>query len=493
MKILLEERQPSTLDDDKIVGAHTPTKANSKPNSPRYKHRVMAADFAALAVGIGISFALQSLLKPVPSFILAEQFLLTFAFVPGYAIGAAINRLYQARANVRPAEENRHLFNSVMGGIGTLVVVAFLLQYKDLSRLWIFLLAGSTLTTLLVERQIARREFAKLRAEGRMSRRIIIVGTDSHAIGLVHTYARNPDLGYEVVGFVGDDELGPRNSVAVLGGIDQLEEILRTADANGVVFSLSSIPSGVVNTLTRSLTDAGYHVAISSALNDIDVTRLRPQELAGRTLIYVEPVIRNGWRATTKRAFDITLASLILVASLPILIVSMILIKVTSTGPIFFNQIRTGKDGQEFEILKLRTMSVDAEERRAALATQNESDGPLFKMTHDPRVTRVGRVLRKLSIDELPQLWCVLRGTMSMVGPRPALPDEVVQWEISVRERLRVLPGLTGMWQVSGRSNSSFEEYKRLDLYYVDNWSLAHDLRICRKTVRVILTGHGAA
>ena len=142
---------------------------------------------------------------------------------------------------------------------------------------------------------------------------------------------------------------------------------------------------------------------------------------------------------------------------------------------------------------KLRTMVVDAEAQKAGLLDRNEMDGPLFKIADDPRITPVGRVLRKLSIDELPQLFCVVRGSMSMVGPRPALPDEAALWDEQVHERLRVRPGITGMWQVSGRSSTSFEDYKRLDLYYVDNWSLTHDIRICAKTVGVVLSGRGAA
>jgi len=160
---------------------------------------------------------------------------------------------------------------------------------------------------------------------------------------------------------------------------------------------------------------------------------------------------------------------------------------------VFFKQVRVGRHGETFRMIKLRTMVVDAEDRKADLAHLNEADGALFKIREDPRITKVGRTLRKLSIDELPQLFNVLQGTMSMVGPRPALPDEVAAWEDEVVERLRVLPGLTGMWQVWGRSDTSFETYKRLDLYYVDNWSLAHDLRICAKTVGVVLTGRGAA
>ena len=146
-----------------------------------------------------------------------------------------------------------------------------------------------------------------------------------------------------------------------------------------------------------------------------------------------------------------------------------------------------------FEMIKYRTMSVDAEERKAELAHLNESDGALFKIRNDPRITRVGRVLRRLSIDELPQIYCILIGTMSTVGPRPALAEEVEQWDEETKQRLKVLPGLTGLWQVSGRSDTSFEQYSRLDLAYVDNWSLLHDLKICFRTVWTVLTGSGAS
>ena len=335
--------------------------------------------------------------------------------------------------------------------------------------------------------------FARLRASGQISRRIVIIGTDAHAVGLMHTYERRPELGYTVVGFVGDGDLGRRGGVEVLGPVSDIDRILHEQHAVGAVVSLASVGQDEVNSLTRRLTENGFHVALSSSLRDIDITRLRPQDLDGRTLIYVEPVVRGGWRAVAKRTFDLVLATTILVLSAPILLAAMIAIRIDSKGPVFFKQVRVGRHGETFRLIKLRTMGVDAEERKADLAHLNEADGALFKIREDPRITRVGRVLRKLSIDELPQLFNVLQGTMSMVGPRPALPDEVAKWDDEVVERLRVLPGLTGMWQVWGRSDASFETYKRLDLYYVDNWSLAHDLRICLRTVGVVLTARGAA
>jgi exopolysaccharide biosynthesis polyprenyl glycosylphosphotransferase len=321
----------------------------------------------------------------------------------------------------------------------------------------------------------------------------VIVGTDAHAINMLHTYQRDASLGYEVVGFVGDDDIGSRGGVEVLGTIADLGRVLAEQNAVGVVISLASVGQDEVNALTRTLTDAGYHVALSSILRDIDISRLRPQQLDGRTLLYVEPVIRNGWRAAAKRCFDIVGAIAVLLITMPVWLIAMLAIKLDSRGPVFFRQTRVGKNGEPFVMMKLRTMVVDAEQRRAELMGLNEADGPLFKITNDPRVTPVGRLLRKLSIDELPQLLAVLGGTMSLVGPRPALPTEVEEWDDGLRDRLRVLPGLTGMWQVSGRSAAGFDQYRRLDLYYVDNWSLLHDLQICVRTVGVVLSGRGAA
>jgi exopolysaccharide biosynthesis polyprenyl glycosylphosphotransferase len=278
----------------------------------------------------------------------------------------------------------------------------------------------------------------------------------------------------------------------VLGPIDRTGDVLEATGATGVLISLSSVEPEVVNKLTRELTDGGYHVALSSGLHDIDVVRFRAQDLGGRTLIYVEQIQRGGWRAVAKRTFDITVSVLALVLSAPITAVAAIAVRRSSPGAVIFKQERVGRDGETFRVFKFRTMVQDAEARRAELEAHNEADGPMFKIAEDPRVTKVGRLLRRLSIDEIPQFVNVLRGEMSVVGPRPALPAEVEQWTEDVHDRLRVLPGITGMWQVSGRSDTTFDEYKRLDLYYVDNWSLAHDARIVCKTFAAVVKSRGA-
>ena len=404
-------------------------------------------------------------------------------------MGAAANQLYRARANARVADEMLNLARTVLVGLAFMVLIAFGLQMKDLSRAWVSLIGIWVMAALTVERFAARQVFARLRSSERMRRRVVIIGTDHHAHELSRMFENDPGLGYQAAGLVGASESGHE----VLGSIDEIELVLERCGASGVVISPDSLPNGEVNSMTRHLTDAGYHVTISSALRDIDISRLRPQTIDGHAMLYVEAVARSGAPVIAKRIFDITASTGILILSAPVMIASAAAIKLTSRGPVFFRQTRVGRDGQPFTMLKLRTMVADAEQQLADLADLNEADGPLFKIADDPRITRVGRLLRKLSIDELPQLTSVISGQMSLVGPRPALPNEVALWDEATKERLRVLPGLTGLWQVSGRSDASFESYKRLDLYYVDNWSLRHDMMICLRTIPVVIGGRGAS
>jgi exopolysaccharide biosynthesis polyprenyl glycosylphosphotransferase len=457
------------------------------------KHRLIAADALVVALSTTFAFVLQGIMRSQEELGVqrAHLVLATLTF-PIWIVSFSLNKLYQARAVERPTEEFRRIVNASLVSIGAIVAFSFVLQFKTLSRLWALSLLGFVVLGMVVERAIARRIFMRMRRAGEIGRPVLIIGTDADAVSLLHAAQRSPNLGYRVVGFVGPDDIGVRGGCSVLGRVDQTREILEATGATGVLISLSSVESDTVNRLTRDLTDDGYHVALSSGLRDIDLVRFRAQDLGGRTLIYVEQVQRDGWRAVAKRAFDLTVAVIALVIASPVLAIAAVAIKRTSKGPVIFAQERVGRDGEVFRVLKLRTMVVDAEDRLAELRAHNEADGPLFKITQDPRVTRVGSLLRKLSIDEIPQFVNVLRGEMSVVGPRPALPAEVEQWTEDVHDRLRVLPGITGMWQVSGRSDTTFDEYKRLDLYYVDNWSLAHDARIVCKTFAAVLAQRGA-
>lgn len=453
----------------------------------------MGADAAAIMIGHAIAFFLQGILRPLPFSIRLGHFALAMAVVPVWLLALGANKLYAARAVERPSEEIRRLVIASGAATAALIGLGFALKYDLLSRFMVGLVFVCVTVALVLERWIARRAFCWLRSSGRISRRVAVIGTDAYAIGLFHAIQRRPALGYEVVGFIGDDDLGQRGGRTVLAPLDDAADALRDHRCVGAIVSIASLDPSRLNRLTRTLTDNGYHIALSTGLHDIDLTRIRPQDLDGQTLVYVEPTIRTGWRRHAKRAFDVGIASFALLLASPVILAAALLLKLDSSGPILFRQLRVGVDGTLFSMLKLRTMHADAEQRRAELLDANEADGPLFKIESDPRITRVGRVLRRFSIDEIPQFWNVIRGSMSIVGPRPALPSEVAEWDPELHDRLRVLPGITGMWQVSGRSGTTFDEYKRLDLFYVDNWSLVHDLQIVLRTFGAVVTHRGAS
>ncbi len=464
--------------------------APARPSPRRLRRLLIASDVVGIIVGYALSMAIQQLVRPAPDATVRDEAVFAVFMVPIWVLMMASQNLYLARAVSRFGEELRRLMTAGLMAIAFLVAVLFLAQYNLLSRLWVVLLFVCVTSSLVASRLFARHVFNKLRREGRICRPVVIVGTGSEAVSLLQATRRRPDLGYEVVGFTGDRFAGAGSTV--LGSIDDTPEVIRRTGAVGAILSVASLEPAVVNRLTRTLTDAGCHVTLSSSLHDIDINRTRAQSIDGRLMIYVEPTNRSRIRLLLKRTFDVVVAGLAMLLTLPIVLIAAVAIKLETRGPVLFRQVRVGKDGELFEMFKLRSMVRDAEALKPELEDQNERTGPLFKMRDDPRITRVGRVLRATSIDEFPQFWNVLRGDMSVVGPRPALPSEVEQWTPDLRERLRVLPGITGMWQVSGRAEADFELYRRLDLYYVDNWSLTHDLKIVAKTFLVVLLRRGS-
>jgi exopolysaccharide biosynthesis polyprenyl glycosylphosphotransferase len=322
------------------------------------------------------------------------------------------------------------------------------------------------------------------------------MGWDDAALALCTMLEQQRGLGYRVVGVIDDHaELGAtvHGDSVVVGRSSDVVALVDQGGVTGVIIVTSAVDGTVANAVARDVADRGFYVELSSALRDVAVERLGVRGLGRFPMVTVGPMHRGGWRARAKRSFDVVGAIVALVLASPLLLLTAIAIKLDSRGPVLFRQQRVGKDGEPFDLLKFRSMVVGAEDRLHELQELNEASGPLFKMAEDPRVTRVGRVLRRLSIDEIPQFWTVLRGKMSIVGPRPALPTEVHAWSPELHQRLRVKPGITGMWQVSGRSDATFDDYVRLDLYYVDNWSLITDLVIMAKTIPTVLSRKGAA
>jgi exopolysaccharide biosynthesis polyprenyl glycosylphosphotransferase len=453
---------------------------------------IVLADVATVALAYTVATVLAASIGGWSAADTRHHLTVAALTLPVWPILFARQQMYAARFLTRLMDELRRVLHVVVLGTVTLVVVGWLTG-AGLGRAWVGLFLVSALAFVGTERFAIRRWFVHRRREGRSLRDVVLVGTNAEAEDLYEALD-DPALGYRVVGFVSTDPRAPMSldGLPVRLGTEGTLAFARSLDAQGVILATTSLDVGLPNRLLRELLEGGLHVEMTSGLRDVTPERMTVRPLGRHPVVYLEPARRFGWRAVAKRIFDVVLAGVGLLLALPVLVVSAIAIKVTSSGPVLFRQQRVGRDGRPFGVLKLRTMVQDAEALLPDLMVHNESDGPLFKMKDDPRITSVGRVLRKLSIDELPQLWNVVRGDMSLVGPRPALPREVEGWNDELHERLRVRPGITGMWQVSGRSESGFTEYQRLDLFYVDNWSIVIDLGILVRTVPAVITGRGA-
>jgi len=450
------------------------------------------ADAAALTVAVVAAYLGSDLVVEVRGVRGTTPWLLGVLAVP-IGLGLMLRyQLYSARAIARRIDELGRLLHACAT---TTVVVAFLAVMGDLRapRAWFGALFVTSLVTLALSRETVRRVVARLRRRGRLLRPVLVAGANAEGRDIATLLRSDLRLGYEVLGFLDDGAGGtPIAGCPVLGPLSRAAELAVETGASGVVVATTGVDVAASNHLVRSLTDRGIHVELSSSLRDIAFERLRVQPLGRFPVVSVEPIRRNGWRAVAKRGFDVAVSAALLIVLAPLAGAIVAGIYLESGRPIYFRQRRVGRDRQPFELLKFRTMVADAETRRAELAHRNEGSGPLFKIRRDPRITRVGRVLRKYSLDELPQLVNVLKGEMSLVGPRPALFSELASWTPVLHDRLKVRPGITGMWQVSGRSELSFDEYARLDLYYVDNWTLWTDVVILAKTAPAVLLGKGS-
>ncbi|HEV7887334.1 MAG TPA: sugar transferase [Acidimicrobiales bacterium] len=466
-----------------------------RPRSARLaRGAVMVADVITVAASMLVAFAVTRVLglaDQVPASAYSKVGSLS---LPVWLLVFDRYHLYNARHVAGRRDELSRLLHAVGLSIVLTALVAYGLN-TIVGRSWLILSFATAGLALAAERECVRASFNAARRRGHLLRPIAVAGSGDEAATLVAMFRDHPELGYRVVAVIADsDRVDPRLLEAgpLLDPRAKLPEQVRMVGANGVLVATTDIDLETSNRLIRSLTDSGVHVEMSSSLRDIDAARLSVRPLGRIPVVYVEPVKRTGWRAGAKRAFDMSASAAALLVTAPLWLLIGLAIKVSSAGPVLFRQERVGRRGRRFKVYKFRTMVADAEQLLLDLVADNEADGPLFKLKADPRVTRVGRFLRKCSLDELPQLLNVLKGEMSLVGPRPALPGEVTQWGPELFERLRVQPGITGMWQVNGRSNASFSEYQRWDLYYVDNWSLWRDVAIIAKTVPVVLTQKGA-
>jgi exopolysaccharide biosynthesis polyprenyl glycosylphosphotransferase len=451
--------------------------------TPSLKQRLVLSDVAAAAGGwVGI-FVLGPVLQGATDVVSVGRVAWAACAIAVNMTLLVAHNLYLTRVCSVRAVELQGLGRSVLGTALALVGVEQLLRAElPLREVWLAALV--TFLLLATGRAAFAAWLRRHRAAGRFVRDLVLVGADADAVEIAAITRDHPELGFRVCGYVGRSGYSDLIEAPYMGDVSQVVRAVEHTNATGVVVIASALQSDVLNGVVRRLLNRGIRVHLSNGLRGIAHQRFRATPLAYEPLFFIEPAMLTPWQLLCKRIIDVVGATVGLMLMAPILAIASVAIKLDSPGPVLFRQQRVGRDGELFTFYKLRTMVADAESRRARLESKNQrSSGPLFKLAADPRVTRVGRLLRATSIDELPQLWNVLRGSMSLVGPRPALPSEVAQFDERLRTRTAVPPGLTGLWQIEARDNPAFGPYRRLDLFYVENWSPLLDVEILITTV----------
>ena len=454
-------------------------------------------DICAVFLGYYIS---KNLLSAWTDTSHATRITAIYATVAIWPVVFAVYGLYDLRRPTHATAEFRRLFN---GAVMSVLLVALIAIEVDprvnaskgliLGRGFIPTLLVVCLVTVVAGRLVTRRLSHTLNARAVTSQLTLIAGTNDEARALARTLMRRPWMGYRVCGFVEVTRSGLEvmDGIPVLGTVDDIAQISSAHSVRAVIIAGSAAGGATLQSIDSAL-PADVNVRVSPGLPNLGAARVILEPIDGMALFSLRRHRFSRRQRVQKRALDLFVTSIALVVAAPLMLGIALVIRLTSPGPVLFRQRRVGAQENCFTIFKFRTMVVNADAQRDGLVANNEADGLLFKMRRDPRVTKVGRLLRRTSLDELPQLFNVLRGEMSLVGPRPALPDETLRYVEAQRARLRVKPGVTGLWQVNGRHDLAFEDYVRYDLFYVENWSLTMDLYILAKTVPALLTAHGS-
>ena len=404
----------------------------------------------------------------------------------------AVGRAYERRYLFVGTDEYQRVIRGGVGLIAGASVVSYALDL-DLARSYVLVALPTAIAAVLVLRFALRKRLHVARQRGARLRRVLVVGHEMAVIGITRQLRRERYHGLEVIGACLPAQHDGALDLPVYGTFDDVAQAVDAADADTVVvLSCPELDGVALRRLAWRLERDEVDLVVASALIDVAGARTTIRPFDGLPMLHVEHPRLHGGVRVIKEIFDRFGALTLLATFAPVLLGVALWVRCTSRGPVLFRQVRVGRDGREFRIFKFRSMYVDAEARLAGLKHLNEHDGVLFKIRDDPRVTPAGRWLRRFSLDELPQLLNVLAGQMSLVGPRPPLPAEVAAYADDVRRRLAVKPGMTGLWQVSGRSDLTWEEAVRLDLRYVENWSMSLDLVILLRTMTAVVRSSGA-
>ncbi|MER7275289.1 sugar transferase [Dactylosporangium sp. NPDC000244] len=456
----------------------------------RYLRTLLVLDFAIGLMAGAVAF--EARFSGGLTLYNARYVLLSVLLPIAFTASLAANRAYEKRYLFVGTDEYQRVLRAGLALTAATVFVAYTTETR-IARVWFFVALPLVTFGCLLARFLLRQLLHRARKRrGACMRRVVVVGHELAVEAMARQLRRERYHGLKVVGacLPGDGEVA---DVPILGRFDEVAGAVRRARADTVlVLSCPELDGHALRRLAWHLERDDIDLIVASTLIDVAGSRTTIRPVDGLPMLHVEHPTLNGARRLVKALVDRAGAVALLVLASPLLAVLAIAVRMDSTGPVLFRQTRVGKDGHEFVIFKFRTMHIDAEARLAELRHLNEVDGALFKLRNDPRVTRVGRLLRKFSLDELPQLLNVIGGSMSLVGPRPPLPEEVAVYPDDARRRLAVRPGMTGLWQVSGRSDLSWDEAVRLDLQYVENWSLSLDLVILLRTLSAVTRGAGA-
>jgi exopolysaccharide biosynthesis polyprenyl glycosylphosphotransferase len=464
-----------------------------------HRTRLLVNDVTVIAVSLGLAYVVRLLLDPptTDATWIATYAVASIVILVTWIVALGAHRTRDIRViGIGPGEYKR-VTNASVVAFAVLGILLFAIQ-AEVSRAFFFTAMGVGTLGLVSTRWAWRKWLIRQPARDRFLTRAIVVGGADEAEYVVRQINEKSRASYNVVAATVSDttathiEVGDHR-VPIVGEPSGVATISRNlqADAVIVVGAASRNPS-YIRSLSWDLEGTGTELVLAAQLTDVAGPRIHFRPVDGLPLMHVEIPQFEGAKHVMKRSFDVVASGLGLLVLAPLFGIIALLVNADSPGGVFFRQERVGKGERSFTMFKFRTMVPTAEDDLAALLAENDGNGVLFKLKNDPRVTRIGRVLRKYSLDELPQLWNVFIGDMSLVGPRPPLRREVHDYESHVRRRLYIKPGLTGMWQVGGRSDLSWEESVRLDLYYVENWSLVGDLMILWRTVKVVAQPSGA-
>ncbi|ODA40165.1 sugar transferase [Desulfosporosinus sp. BG] len=419
-----------------------------------------------------------------------QHFIIFLVYILCWMISSNVNQVYQSRRFMSVGLEIKQLIKAHVATFAITITTVTLYKPTLIHNRFVFYFEAVALCLTLGVHLIVRFLLQAYRSIGRNTRYVLILGSGQAAHSYLDKVNKNPQLGYKVVGYLAPERNGLE--IQYLGDYSNLQTVMGMKIVDLTVITAPLSDERVKDCL-ELLDVMGKTVTILLDETVAKVARSRPIDFGGLPMVAYDGHPRLPGHEIAKRVMDVVVTGIGLIVISPILLLITIAIKVSSEGPVLFGQERVGVNGRIFKMYKFRSMVVDAEELKSKLAHLNEMSGPVFKITNDPRVTSVGRFLRKTSLDELPQLWNVFLGSMSLVGPRPPLPSEVNLYDPKHRKRLAVKPGITCIWQISGRNEVDFEEWMEMDAEYVERWSLWMDLGILAKTVPVVLLKKGAS